>query len=659
MTAAADLTADQQEAADAFAAWLKQPVDGTPFVLSGFAGSGKTFLSMRLLRQVEASGLCWTVVAPTHKAVGVLRQALELEGLQPTWYPSTIHRLLRLKLKRSADAELCEPTEQTAMALENLGLVLIDEASMVDSTLLGIALQCAHPFKTRLVFVGDPAQLPPVGEPNSPVFAMQRSCSASLTQVVRHQGPVLQLAAGLREGRLPCQMPPLLPPIRSPQGQVRSLVQREWLDQARRALRDASVQDNPDAARILCYTNRTLDRLVPHARRAIHGEMADQMPVLPGEVLISRTAVMAPASRDGEEAGEEPDMVLGSNREVTVRDVKPEACDLADFGLSSADGPVPVIETLSASVNAGDLELTLRLQPPIGSAGRQELDAVMQRLRKQARDAGKKNGRAIWRQYFLIRDAFASLGPAAVLTVHRSQGSSFGDVFVAPDVFRADPAIRQQLCYGRVPCPHGGLVARPCPPASPARTGPTTSSPRQQGRFARRRDVASDLRGTSLAAANSTPRGIAPPGSRIFGEDQVVSECAGSATARPIAAKRSTAPLQARHPAAKSHNAEQGSPEGFVFGVEDHRQLLSSQTCQAAATAAERFASCAIWQQFRPDPGFRHGPCSGAMDRAVQRPQRFVVVHAGHNAVAAPQHQRMVQIGLAAADVGLHRPRLR
>ena len=180
MTAAADLTADQQDAADAFAAWLNQPVDGTPFVLSGFAGSGKTFLSMRLLRQVEASGLCWTVVAPTHKAVGVLRQALELEGLQPTWYPSTIHRLLRLKLKRSADAELCEPTEQTAMALENLGLVLIDEASMVDSTLLGIALQCAHPFKTRLVFVGDPAQLPPVGEPNSPVFAMQRCCQRAV-----------------------------------------------------------------------------------------------------------------------------------------------------------------------------------------------------------------------------------------------------------------------------------------------------------------------------------------------------------------------------------------------------------------------------------------------------------------------------------------------
>lgn len=178
------LTSDQQQAADAFADWLHQADATVPFVLSGFAGSGKTFLSMRLLQQVEASGLCWTVVAPTHKAVGVLRQALALEGLRPTWYPSTIHRLLRLKLKRQGDRELCESTEQTAAALEHLGLVLIDEASMVDSALLAIALQCAHTFSTRLVFVGDPAQLPPVGESDSPVFAMTRAVNACLKQVV-------------------------------------------------------------------------------------------------------------------------------------------------------------------------------------------------------------------------------------------------------------------------------------------------------------------------------------------------------------------------------------------------------------------------------------------------------------------------------------------
>jgi exodeoxyribonuclease-5 len=99
-------------------------------------------------------------------------------------------------------------------------------------------------------------------------------------------------------------------------------------------------------------------------------------------------------------------------------------------------------------VRCGELELNLRLLPPVGSEARQQLDRVMQRLRTQARDAGKRNGRPLWRRFFLLRDAFASLGPAAVLTVHRSQGSSFGEVFVADDVFwPQDLALRRQLVY--------------------------------------------------------------------------------------------------------------------------------------------------------------------------------------------------------------------
>ena len=441
---AAALTADQQVAVAAFADWLAAPVDGTPFVLSGYAGTGKTFLSMRFLAQVEATGLCWTVVAPTHKAVGVLRSYLAGAGLSPTWFPSTIHRLLRLKLKRQRDIERCEETEQTAVALEHLGLVLIDEASMVDSTLLEISLRCAHPFRTRLVFVGDPAQLPPVGEPVSPVFSLGRASRAELRQVVRHQGPVLRLASGLRQGDLPCRRPPPLPPIRNASGQVALLERREWLAAAQAALRRSAETDNPDLARILCYTNRSLEQLVPIARRALHGEMADQLPVLPGEVLITRSAVMAPACREGEDAAEEPDMLLGSNRELVVRDVIPERCDLADFGVPDA----PVIDTLTARVEAGDSQLSLRLLPPLGSAARIALEAVLARLRQQAKDAGRQDGKGLWRRFFLVRDAFASLGPAAVLTVHRSQGSTFAEVFVDGDVFwPSDTVLRRQLVY--------------------------------------------------------------------------------------------------------------------------------------------------------------------------------------------------------------------
>jgi exodeoxyribonuclease-5 len=442
------LTADQETAVAAFSTWLAAAPAGQPFVLSGYAGTGKTFLSMRLLALAEAAGLCWTVCAPTHKAVGVLRSQLALVGLSPTWFPATIHRLLRLQLKRQGDLERCEETAQTAGALEHLGLVLIDEASMVDSQLLEISLRCAHPFSTRLVFVGDPAQLPPVGESASPVFALQRAAAAELREVVRHQGPVLRLAQGIREQRLPCRPPPPLPPQRQTAGMVASLTRQQWLEQAQEALRRSAAADNPDLARILCYTNRRLEQLVPIARRALHGSMADQLPVLPGEVLITRAAVMAPACREGEAAAEEPDMLLASNRELVVRDVEPERCDLAEFGVADA----ACIDTLCATVEAQESPLRLRLLPPLGSAGRETLEGVLGRLRQEARTAAQRDGkgaaRGLWRRFFLVRDAFASLGPAAVLTVHRSQGSSFGEVFVADDVFwPQDLLLRRQLVY--------------------------------------------------------------------------------------------------------------------------------------------------------------------------------------------------------------------
>ncbi len=449
LTDSSKLTFDQDQALKAFCSWLARSEEKQPFVLSGFAGSGKTFLSTRLLNKVDSLGFCWTVVAPTHKAVGVLRQTLETEGLRPTWFPSTIHRLLRLKLKRKGALEVCERTDQTQNSLEKLGLVLIDEASMIDSNLLEIVLNSAHSFSTRLVFVGDPAQLPPIGESVSPVFGMQNTCKAHLKEVVRHQGSVLKLASGIRDGNLPSLPPPCFGIIKTEQGVVGALEKKIWLDKAKESLLAASEQDNPDAARILCYTNRMLERLVPHARRAIHGDMADQLPVLPGEVLITRNAVMEPASLDGNEYREEPDILIGSNRELVVTDVAPECCDLADLGLlKEFEWEAPLIETLRVNALLGQQEFALRISPPVGSQSRKLLEETLNRLRSEAKSVQKNESRVFWRKFFLVRDAFACLGPASVLTVHRSQGSTFGEVFVAPDVFwPEDLLLRKQLLY--------------------------------------------------------------------------------------------------------------------------------------------------------------------------------------------------------------------
>ena len=443
------LTKDQEKSLQIFCEWLEAPYSFKPFVMKGFAGSGKTYLSMKLLKKVDELGLCWTVVAPTHKAVGVLREGLKNESIQPTWFPSTIHRLLRLKLKRQADIEICEKTDQTESSLENLGLVLIDEASMIDSKLLEITLECARCNSTRLVFVGDPAQLPPVGESTSSVFLMKRAVNTELREVVRHQGPVLKLAKIIRDGQIPCMQPPILPVINSKKGNVGILDRTSWLERAKSALRLSSLEDDHDRARILCYTNRIVDNLVPHARRAIHGEMADQYQVLPGEVLISRKAVMVNASLNEDELGEEPDILISSNREMVVEDVIPNSFDLASLGIHhDLQNPLPVIETQIAKVSCDQKEFSLRLMPQIGSKSRNDLDLSLNELSYLARERGKKNSGLIWKLFFFIRDSFASLGPASVLTIHRSQGSTFGEVFITSDAFwPKDLEFRRRLVY--------------------------------------------------------------------------------------------------------------------------------------------------------------------------------------------------------------------
>ncbi len=443
------LTKDQEKSLDLFCRWLKTPNTFEPFVMRGFAGSGKTYLSMKLLKMVDELGLCWTLVAPTHKAVGVLREGLKRESIQPTWFPSTIHRLLRLKIKRQADVEICEKTDQTESSLENLGLVLIDEASMIDSKLLEITLECARCNSTRLVFVGDPAQLPPVGESASSVFSMKRAVNTELRQVVRHQGPVLRLAEIIREGKIPCNQPPILPVINSKKGKVGILDRNNWLEQAKSELKLSSLENDHDRSRILCYTNRIVDNLVPHARRAIHGDMADQYPVLPGEILISRKAVMANASLKENEIGEEPDILISSNREMVVEDVIPNSLDLSSLGNDQGfENPLPIIETQIAKVSCEQKVFSLRLMPQIGTKSRHDLDSSLKELSKQAREKGRKNNSTIWKLFFFIRDSFASLGPASVLTIHRSQGSTFGQVFITSDVFwPKDLEFRRRLVY--------------------------------------------------------------------------------------------------------------------------------------------------------------------------------------------------------------------
>src|SRR5512144_656290 len=79
-------------------------------------------------------------------------------------------------------------------------LLVVDECSLVVRELYAHLLRAAARWQVQVLFVGDPAQLPPVKENVSPTFA-QTPHQVTLTTIVRQarDHPLLALATALRE----------------------------------------------------------------------------------------------------------------------------------------------------------------------------------------------------------------------------------------------------------------------------------------------------------------------------------------------------------------------------------------------------------------------------------------------------------------------------
>ena len=134
---------------------------------------------------------------------------------------------------------------------------------------------------------------------------------------------------------------------------------------------------------------------------------------------------------------------------MLVEDVIPNSFDLGSLEIQQdIENSLPVVETQIAKVRCDQKEFSLRLMPQIGSKSRIDLDLTLNKLSNHARERGKKNSGLIWKLFFFIRDSFASLCPASVLTIHRSQGSTFGEVFITSDTFwPKNLEFRKRLVY--------------------------------------------------------------------------------------------------------------------------------------------------------------------------------------------------------------------
>lgn len=164
-------------------------------VITGGPGTGKsTILSaiLQVWRKVNQNE-DWILLAPTGRAA---RRMSETTG-QPAW---TIHSAARLRVDEGLDGI----TPANPGEVLDHQLIIIDETSMVDqSVMAGLLTSLTHPQPT-IVLVGDTDQLPSVGAGNvfSDIIRSGQVHVTRLTTIFRQaaQNPIVMNAAKIRDG---------------------------------------------------------------------------------------------------------------------------------------------------------------------------------------------------------------------------------------------------------------------------------------------------------------------------------------------------------------------------------------------------------------------------------------------------------------------------
>lgn len=183
-------TADQELAIETFCRFLTDRDDRAVMVMRGSAGTGKTTLAAAMVRALLSLKQKLVLMAPTGRAAKVF----SLYAEQPAY---TIHRRIYRQKSLEGGFELNFNVMQDT-------LFMVDEASMIangSSELFGTAgsglLDDLVSFvyngrNCRMLLIGDRAQLPPVGEEDSPALKGEvwrqfglRVCECDLNEVLR------------------------------------------------------------------------------------------------------------------------------------------------------------------------------------------------------------------------------------------------------------------------------------------------------------------------------------------------------------------------------------------------------------------------------------------------------------------------------------------
>lgn len=359
------------------------------FVLSGYAGTGKTFIMREVVARCAKSFVKFAFTAPTNKAAKELRKVTGDAG--------TIFALLGLRIDKSGEVKTLI-AGKAPNDLSDIDVIVLDEGGMANSHLVAVLeAQCAK-YNVKLIIMADEAQLPPVGEAASPIWAWP--INVSLTKVMRHDNEILALVTEIRKV---VHSPAPSITIRSNHSNGQGVWKQSKMEFKQSIYQAAANGDFADGnkSKVISWRNAKVEEYNSIIRAAIFGAEAQ-----PGFYLLGDHIVAAAPCLRGDAT------LMTTDEEAIVE------------GVVNCPHPLePKYAAIELKCRT-ELNKIVRLLV-IHPSAKQQYENDSQNLAHAAKQNPK-----MWKAFWQHKELFHDVKYAYALTTHRSQGSTYENVWV-------------------------------------------------------------------------------------------------------------------------------------------------------------------------------------------------------------------------------------